>query len=303
MHGTNVNKHQDIQRVLVVGPNGNVGRQLIPELIALGYRVRALQYRSPVEARAGLEIVPGNTLDPQSLADAVRGVDAICHLIRATGPGSTPFEQWFNCAVAGAANLLEAAKDQPLKRFIAGSADNVFGHVTIPHYGPLTENSPKRFADGYYGLFKIVEEEMCRQYYLGFGVPVVIARFPAIWTPVRLASGAGALDRDNQRLIKQLDRAGEPLVRHDVHLEDAVQGILLALERDEAVGQDFIFAGPAPYSSTELCATLATRYDWPVVEQPTDWYSWTLSSEKARSMLGYRPQVNLLDQLQRELVA
>ena len=297
------NRNRDIDRVLVIGPNGNVGRHLIPELLALGYRVRALQYRSPVEPRDGLEVVPGHTLDRQSLVDAMRDVQAVCHLIRATGPGDTAFERWFNCAVVGAANLLEAARDQPLKRFIAGSADNVFGHVTIPHYGVINEDSPKRFADGYYGLFKIVEEEMCRQYYLGFGVPVVIARFGWIWTAQVMASGAGALDRENRRLLKRLDVSGRPLVRHDVHVEDAVQGILLALEREEAVGEDFLFTAAAPYSSTELCARLATRYDWPIVEQATDWHSWTLSCEKARSVLGYRPQVNLLDRLEAELAA
>jgi len=294
-----IQKHPDIHKVLIVGPNGNVGRHLIPELLSLGYQVRALQYRSPVEEREGLEIVSGNTLDRASVEKAMDGVDAVCHLIRATGPGKDQFEKWFNCTVAGAANLLEAAKDRPLKRFIAGSADNVFGHVTIPHYGPLNENSPKRFADDYYGLFKIVEEEMCRQYHLGFNVPTVIARFGCIWTD----DFADSMGRRNESIIKLLDREGKPLVRHDLAMSDAVQGMLLALEKDEAVGEDFIFCGPAPYAATELTRVLSSHYDWPIVEQKTDYYSWTLSCEKARSMLGYEPQVNLIEWLDRQLTA
>jgi len=298
MHANvHLEKHPDIHKILLVGPNGNIGKALIPELLRLGYEVRALQYRSTVEPRDGLEVVHGNTLDRPAIEAAMAGVDAVCHLIRATGPGDTAFEKWFNCAVAGTANLLETAAKSGLKRYIAGSADNVFGHVTIPHYDTINENSPKRFADGHYGLFKIVEEEMCRQYFLGFDVPIVITRFGLTWTRETVYSAAGSLDRKNQRIIKRLDRHGQPLVRHDGHVSDAVQGILLSLQHDEAVGEDFNLVAAAPYSATELCEILSSKYDWTVVEQETDWYSWTLSCEKARSMLGYRPQVNVMDLL------
>ena len=296
-----VRKNAEIETVLVVGANGNIGKRLIPELLRLGYKVRALQYRSEVAVRDGVEVVQGDTLDMESLEAAIDGVDAVCHMIRATGAGKNSFEKWFNCAVAGGANLLEAAKNVGVKRYVAGSADNVFGHVTIPHYGSINENSPKRFADGYYGLFKIVEEEMCRQYWLGFEVPVVIARFGLTWTEEMLGSAAGALDRKNKQIVKNMDNKGRPLVRHDGHVDDAVQGILLALEKDEAVGEDFNFVAAAPYSSTELCAVLSGKYDWPVVERKLDYYSWTLSCEKARSVLGYQPQVNVLDWLRDSL--
>jgi nucleoside-diphosphate-sugar epimerase len=292
-----IRKNPEIRKILIVGPNGNVGKALIPALLKLGYAVRALQYRSRVEPRPGVEVVEGNTMDVASLEKAVDGVDAVCHLIRATGAGKNAFEKWFNCAVAGAANLLEAARKVPLKRFIAGSADNVFGHVTIPHSGPIDENSPKRFADGYYGLFKIVEEEMCRQYRLGFGVPAVIARFGWIWTE----EFVGFVGRDKETITKLMDRDGKPLVRHDVHIDDAVQGILLCLQNEKAIGEDFIFCAPAPYSSDDLCRVLLSKFDWPVVERKTDYYSWALSCAKARSLLGYRPQVNVLDWLRKKL--
>ena len=290
-----ISKNPDIDKILIIGPNGNVGKHLIPGLLKLGYQVRALQYRTPVEPKEGLEVVPGCTLDIKPLEQAMDGVQAVCEMIRATGPGKNSFEKWFNCAVAGTANLLEVAKTVDLRRFIAGSADNVFGHITISHYDSITENSPKRFADGYYGLFKIVEEEMCRQYYLGFNIPTVVARFGWIWTEDTLSSMAGNLDRKNEKIIKKIDINGKPLVRHDVHMNDVVQGILLCLEKDEAVGEDFNFLANAPYSSTQLCEILSAKYGWAVEEKETGWHSWTISSEKAKSMLGYRPKVNILD--------
>ena len=301
MADQDVSKHPEITKVLVVGPNGNIGRHLLPALLALGYEVRALQNRSTVEPRPGLETVPGNTLDPASLKNALGGVDAVCHLIRATGPGDSMCERWFNCCVRGAVNLLEAAKGRPLKRYIAGSADNVFGHVTMRHLGPINENHPKRFADEYYGLFKIVEEELCRQYWLGWEVPIVITRFPWIWTVAQARTAAGTLDRKNKKILQKLDIDGKPLVRHDAFIDDVVDGILLSLQHDAAVGHDFNLVGPAPYSSTQLCRILQARFNWPIEPQPTGWHSWTLDDSKARSMLGYRPKVDVLDWLEGEL--
>ena len=294
-----IRRNEKIDKVLVVGPNGNVGRALIPALLSLGYKVRALQYCSEVPARDGQEIVPGHTLDAEAVRRAVEGVDAVCHMIRATGPGDTQCQKWLNCCVVGATNLLEAVKDRPLVRFVAGSADNVFGHVTMRHYGPINENHTKRFADDYYGLFKILEEELCRQYHLGFAVPTVVTRFGLIWTDEVAAAGGWALNRKARKIRRLIDVDGECLVRHDVHIDDAVQGVLLALCRDEAVGEDFTFASPAPYSSDRLCAILKDKTGWPIEDAPTAWHSWTLDDSKARSLLGYSPTVDILDFLRR----
>jgi nucleoside-diphosphate-sugar epimerase len=295
-------RNQEIGTVLVIGPNGNVGRELIPRLLALGYKVRALQFRSDVTPRDGLEVICGNTLDAESLDRAVAGVDAICHMIRPiTGIGDTPSDRWFNGCVAGTRNLLEAARRHPVKRFVNGSADNVFGHVTVQHFGPIDETHPKRFADEHYGLFKILEEEMLRQYFLGFGVPTVVTRFPWIWTDSFAETGAWTLDTKRKVIRLALDRDGRPHVRHDVHVSDAVQGILLALSRDEAIGQDFLFAGPAPYSSARLAEILRRKHGWDVETVPTDRHSWTASSQKAKSVLGYRPRIDLMEWLEAKL--
>ncbi len=297
-----IRKHPDIDKILFIGPNGNLGQALIPVLLRLGYQVRALQFRSEVMPREGLEIVHGHTLDRGAVERAVDGVDAICHMIRPVrGIGDTAAERWFNGCIVGTKNLLEAAKAHGLVRFINGSADNVFGHTTMPHYGPIDETHPKRFADEYYGLFKIVEEAMLEQYAVGFGVPVVITRFGWVWTDVFAETGAYALDREQKQIRMRLDREGRPLLRHDVHIDDAVQGVLLALSSDAAVGQDFLFVGPAPYSSERLAEVLQAHYHWPVVEAETDWHSWASSSRKAQAVLGYQPKVELMQWLTAQL--
>jgi len=287
-------KHPEIDNVLVIGPNGNVGSALIPRLLALGYAVRALQFRTPVQPRDGLEIVAGSTLDPPSLVRAVDGVDALCHLIR-NAPGETFCDSWFNTCLRGTVNLLEAARGRPLKRFLNGSADNAFGHTTIRHLGPINENSPKRFADGHYGLFKIAEEEILRQYHVGFGVPTVVTRFPLIWTrPFPPCNACCELDDERKVVRMRLDVDGRPQVRHDVHIDDAVQGVLLALEKDQAVGEDFTFAAPAPLCAEPMAEAIRDAMGYKIEPFQGDWHAWTVDDAKARSVLGYRPQVDLM---------
>ena len=79
MTDQDLSRHPEIRKVLIVGPNGNMESHLIPELLALGYEVRALQSRSPVEPRPGPEVVEGHTLDPASLEPLEAGHDPSGH--------------------------------------------------------------------------------------------------------------------------------------------------------------------------------------------------------------------------------
>jgi len=289
-----VGKHPQIETVLVIGPNGNVGSALVPRLLELGYRVRAVQFRTPVQAREGLEVVEGNTLDAAAMQRAIDGVDAVVHMIR-NAPGETPCDRWFHTCLRGTVNLLEAARQAPLKRFVNGSADNVFGHTTIRHREPIRENSPKRFADGHYGLFKIAEEDILRQYHLGFDVPTVVTRFPLIWRQGFPPPNACCEIDDARKVIRmRLDVDGRPQVRHDVHIDDAVGGVLLALAKDQAVGGDFTFAAPAPLCAEPMAEAIREATDYTVEPFEGGWHAWTLDDTKARSVLGYRPQVDLM---------
>ena len=63
----------------------------------------------------------------------------------------------------------------------------------------------------------------------------------------------------------------------------------------------FNIAASDPYSSSEVCEVLHQKYEWVIEERETDWHSWTIDGSKARSVLGYEPQVNLLSWLKSEL--
>ncbi|HVM20324.1 MAG TPA: SDR family oxidoreductase [Egibacteraceae bacterium] len=79
----------DAPLVLVLGASGYVGGRLVPRLLEHGYRVRCLA-RSPGKLAgnpwaADVEIVRGDLLEAEGLAEAFTGVTAVCHLVHSMG--------------------------------------------------------------------------------------------------------------------------------------------------------------------------------------------------------------------------
>jgi len=289
-------KNPAIDTILFVGPNGNIGKMMIPELLDLGYRVRALANKSRVKEREGMEVIYGGTADMGVVKEAMDGVDAVIHMIRATtatSPGATDQEKWFNCCVRGAANLLDVAKDMELVQFIAGSMDGVYGIGKVEFAGPIKEDQPLHALDFYYGIYKIVEEELCRQYMHAYGVPITITRFPLIWELADAATGRGLVS--GKVIKRKIDKDGKPLVDHMVFLPDAVQGVMLALQNEKAIGETFNIPGPKAHSSQEYADALKVKFGYDVEDSTRFANGWEIDYSKAASVLGYQPHYDLLE--------
>ena len=115
-------------RILVTGATGKVGSRLARRLAQRGDPVRAL-VRDPARAadlhQAGIELAEGDVLDVDSLAAAVRGVDAVVHCA-AFFRGATP-EQAHAVNDLGTRHLASAARAASVRRFIFTSTGLVYG--------------------------------------------------------------------------------------------------------------------------------------------------------------------------------
>jgi nucleoside-diphosphate-sugar epimerase len=117
--------------ILVTGATGKVGSRLSKRLARRGAQVRAL-VRDPTRGadlrQAGIELVEGDLLQVETLAAAVRGVDAVVHCA-AFFRGATP-EQAQAVNDLGTQQLANAARAAAVKRFVFTSTGLVYGlHV------------------------------------------------------------------------------------------------------------------------------------------------------------------------------
>jgi dTDP-L-rhamnose 4-epimerase len=127
------------ERVLITGGAGFVGSHLADELLAAGYRVRALdalveQVHGPGRARPAyldgeVELVVGDVRDPAAVHGALRGVDAVVHLAAAVGVGQSMYRiaEYVGVNAGGTAVLLEELARRPVRRLVAASSMSVYG--------------------------------------------------------------------------------------------------------------------------------------------------------------------------------
>lgn len=101
--------------VAMTGATGFVGAATLDVLIERGWNVRALT-RRPQNARSGVTWIEGALDDRDSLALLCAGVDAVLHI---AGVVNAPDKAGFHAGnVAGTENILTAAKEAGVKRFL-----------------------------------------------------------------------------------------------------------------------------------------------------------------------------------------
>jgi NAD dependent epimerase/dehydratase len=295
--------------ILVTGADGFIGSHVVEELVVRGATVRAfVMYNSlnawgwldhlPPAMQRAIEVVAGDVRDNDCVRAAVRGCRSVLHLAALI---AIPFsyaapEAYIDTNVRGTLNLLLAARDLGVRRFVQTSTSEVYGtaqRVPIDEQHPLHAQSP-------YAASKTAADQLALSFHGSFGTPVTIIRpfntygprqsaravVPAII--VQLLGGASSV------------RLGALHPTRDLSFVwDTARGLVAGIEAPAAVLGEVINLGSGfEIAIGELATEIAAIAGMPiVVEQDPDRLRpdkseverlWSDNGKAAR-LLGWRP--------------
>ncbi len=251
------NLHSRPRRWLVTGAAGFIGSHVVEQLLSLGQTVRAMDnffsgFSHNLEAVRGiaagdahrLEFLEGDVRSINACRDAVEGMDQVIHL---AAMGSVPMsmDRPLDCNeinVTGALNMMQAAREVGIQRFVYASSSAVYGDDTLPTKREDSTGMPL----SPYAASKSINEVYARTFGAAFGMETVGLRFFNVFGPRQDPKGAYAAVIPCW--ISQMLN-GEPVyingdgenTRDFCFVRDVVQALILASTTAEeaAFGQAF----------------------------------------------------------------
>lgn len=213
--------------VLVTGATGFIGRCLVQALLTGGHRVRCLM-RTP-RPIAGTETAFGDITRPDTLPEALRGVDVVHHLAGATlVRHPVEYRRVNSTGTRHLAETCAALAKPPVVVYLS----------SLAAAGPSIDGRPREETDPPAPVSKYGASKLAGEHWLA----AVADRVPA--TIVRACSTFGPGDANAVRLFKAAKLGvngvpGSPDVRLAmIYVEDAVRALMLAAERGERLNGD-----------------------------------------------------------------
>jgi nucleoside-diphosphate-sugar epimerase len=213
--------------------------------------------------------------------------------------------------VIGTYNALEAAISTlpTLERFVDFSTSEVFGtHAANVTEGQVSTIGSVGEARWTYAVSKLAGEHMAHAYHDELGLPAVTVHPFNVYGPGQVGGGAIRAFIENAIAGRDLAIHGDgSQIRAWTYVTDMVTGVLACLEHPAAVGQAFNIGNPR---GTVTIFDLAQRIrrisgvDVDIVFQPLHYADVELripNVEKARSVLGWEPLVELDDGLEKTI--
>jgi len=312
---------------LVTGASGLLGSHVVEQLVAAGEPVRALVRPTSNTALLdewGVEKAVGDITDPDSLREAVKGVRRVYHVAAQVGDWG-PWERFVAVSIDGTRNMLEAAAEAEVDRFLHVSSISAYGHpngegLVLDESAPLGVGLHKW---SYYSRAKVEAEKLAWAAHQAGRVPVTVVKPSWLYGPRDRAS--------MPRLVRAI-RAGKAKLIGDgtnrlnlVYAANEAEGCILAATSDKALGQSYNLSSDGEITQAEYLNKIAECLGAPPITRKvpygivcraaflmelfghafsrktpplvTRYSAWLIgrrcffSPEKARKQLGWQPTV------------
>jgi NAD dependent epimerase/dehydratase len=255
-----------MSKILITGADGFIGSHLTEALVEAGYDVRAFVYYNsfnsygwldtvPKEIKNKIEFFPGDIRDPNGVREAMKGVDIVIHLAALI---AIPFsyyspDSYIDTNVKGTLNILQAARDNNVKRILVTSTSEVYGTA---NFVPITEMHPKQ-PQSPYSASKIGADAIADSFYRSFDLPITIVRPFNTFGPRQSARAV------IPTIISQLLNGAKEIKLGDISptrdllfVKDTVNGFLKIAQCDELIGHEVNIATQSEISVGDLAQHL-----------------------------------------------
>jgi dihydroflavonol-4-reductase len=316
-----------MSKVLVTGGKGFLGQHLVNELNQRGHEVRILaRPHTGIVNDQCVEICYTDIRDSQGVEDAVRNMDYVIHLASNFRKGGSDKKEAFSVNVQGTENVLFACLKHAVKRLVHCSTIGVHGDIMEM---PAKETTPYNPGDLYQET-KMIAEKRVWDFREKTGLPVAIVR------PISLM---GPGDERLLKVFKMIKKGRFVMVGsgennfQPAYIDDVVKGFMLCLEKDEAEGEVFIIGGEEYVPLKDLVKIIAEELgvnppsmhvpigpvlrlarlsemvfvplgvEPPLHQRRVSFFqnNRAFLVDKAKSMLGYQPEVSLRDAIRRTI--
>ncbi len=313
------------RKAFVTGATGFTGSHLCRILVDRGYSVSALVRKSSKTddlENIGVKPVIGDLADLSSLNGALENTDTVFHVAAAYRQEGISKDEFWKVNVEGTEALLEFAEQSQVKRFVHCSTVGVQGEIANP---PAKESDPYQPGD-HYQESKMEGEKLALKFFEEQSLDGVVVRPVGIYGPgdMRFLKLFKFINNGKFRMIGKGD-----VLYHLTYVEDLVEGIILAGENKNAIGNTYTIGGneyltlkelvsliagilgkPAPkknlplkpvYWASAICETVCRPFgiEPPLYRRRLDFFTKDRAFDisKAKKELGYKPQVSLKEGL------
>jgi len=312
----------------VTGGTGFIGQYLVKRLIEEGHEVRILA-RKPEKAHAlfngSAKIIEGDILDTGALERGASGAHYIFHLAARVGDYG-PVKEFSRINVTGTEKLLDAAEKTGNVRLIYVSTNAVVG---VKRKNITTEETPYADTGGPYGITKGLAERAILGRHGNNGFQAVVVRPPLVYGPGSPNWVLRPLDLMKAGKMILVNR-GSGRCWH-LYVENLIDALMLAAKSEKASGEIFIVSDGEDTSWKRYFSLLAESAGLPPAQKNlstglANVLAWSMylmnkltgmkpkltplgvgiltsekgvSIDKARSVLGYGPVVNLEEGMRR----
>ena len=300
---------------LITGGAGFIGSNLCEAILSLGYRVKCLDDLSTGKmdnlsnllTHGNFTFIEGDIRDLDTCMNACQEADYVLHQAAwGSVPRSVEMPLLYEeINVKGTLNMLEAARQNRVKKFVYASSSSVYGdEPTLPK---------KEGREGHllspYALTKKVNEEYAQLYTKLYGLETIGLRYFNVFG--RKQDPEGAYAAVIPKFIKSLLKNEVPTIngngkqsRDFTYVDNVVEANLRAAGASEmASGKAFNIAYGEQTYLIDIYNQLCVALDKKMIpkygpDRPGDIKHSHADISEARKLLGYDPQYSFVDGLE-----